>query len=294
VDNATATPRLFIAAAELAQQRHDFQGARKLLDRAIAGNPRDAGARLKRANAALIAGDHAAAHRDCLAVLAAGATVPGTICLASAMTGPGSVTRARRLLESLDAAGAASPAIASWLLATEVDLSLRDGDLPAALAQLAQALAVAPASEELRARVADLKLDAGDFGDALAATDGNGLSAALLVRRVRAAAAIDAGLARAARRQLDALLLVARRRGTGRHLREEAELALHVDRQASRAVELARLNFEQQKDTPDLRIFADAAIAAGDRQAIAYLRAWLAATGFEDTVVAAKLAQAGA
>jgi hypothetical protein len=101
-------------------------------------------------------------------------------------------------------------------------------------------------------------------------------------------------LARESRRQLDALLLVARRRGTGRHLREEAELALHVDRQASRAVELARLNFEQQKDTPDLRIFADAAIAAGDRPAMEFLRAWLESTGFEDSMVAAKLAQAGA
>ncbi len=95
--------------------------------------------RLKRANVNLLMGDFDAAREDCLGVLQAGAALPGTICLASAMTGPGSLERARRLLASLDAAGPAPAEVTRWRLMTEADLALRAGDVDAALAHLARA-----------------------------------------------------------------------------------------------------------------------------------------------------------
>ena len=97
-----------------------------------------------------------------------------------------------------------------------------------------------------------------------------------------------------ARRELDTLLAVGRRRGTTPHLREEGELALYVDRDAARALVLARQNFALQKDTPDIRLLLGAAVAAGDKPTLAELRRWLASTGFEDRVVAARLKAAGA
>jgi tetratricopeptide (TPR) repeat protein len=287
-DAPAATPRLLSAAADLAQQRHDFRRARGLLDAALARDPGDAGTLIRRANVALLLGEHAAARRDCAAALQAGAGLAGTICLASALTGPGSVGRARRLLESLDDAGL-PPALASWRLATLADLELRDGDARAALASLARAHAIAPGQEETRVRLADALLLAGDGARALPLTEGANPSAGLLVSRIRAASAVDAGRADAARRALEALLEVGRRRGSPPHLREEAALALYVDHDAPRALALARRNFELQKDTPDLRVYADAALAARDREAVAALRRWLASTGFEDRAVAARL-----
>ena len=118
---------------------------------------------------------------------------------------------------------------------------------------------------------------------------GSAVSAALLVRRIRAASGIDAAEAASARRELDTLLAVGRRRGTTPHLREEGELALFVDRDAARALVLARQNFALQKDTPDVRLLLGAALAAGDKPTLAELRRWLASTGFEDRVVAARL-----
>ena len=289
-----ATPRLLVAAADLAQQRHDFASARQLLDRAINADPGDGGARIQRANVALLLGEFAAARRDCLAVLQGGATVPGTVCLASAMTGPGGLQRARRLLAAFDDAGPAAPDIARWLLLTESDLALRDGDAPAAQQYLARAHALDPDDEETRARLAELLIEQGDAAHALTLARGSTVSAALLVRRIRAASGTDAVEAAAARRELDALLAVGRRRGTAPHLREEGELALFVDRNAARALALARQNFALQKDTPDIRLLLGAAVAAGDKRTLAELRQWLASTGFEDRVVAARLKAAGA
>ena len=237
-----------------------------MLDRAIDADPGDGGARIQRANVALLLGEFEAARRDCLAVLQGGATFPGTVCLASTMTGPGSLQRARRLLAPFDDAGPAAPDIARWLLLTESDLALRDGDAHAAQQYLARAHALDPDHEETRARLAELLIEQGDAANALTLARGSTVSAALLVRRIRAASGIDAAEAAAARRELDALLAVGRLRGTTPHLREEGELALFVDRDAARALVLARQNFALQKDTPDVRLLLGAA-ARGRRQA---------------------------
>lgn len=294
IERRDATPRLLVAASDLAQQRHEFARARQLLDRAIGIDPRDGGARVQRANVALLLGDFEAARRDCLAVLQGGAAFPGTICLASAMSGPGSLPRARRLLASLHDTGIAAPDMARWLLLTESDLALRDGDAGAAQQYLTRAHALDPDHEETRARLAELMIEQGNATDALALTRGTAVSAALLVRRIRAAATLDAAAVGAARRELDSLLAVGRQRGTTSHWREEGELALFVDGDAARALVLARRNFALQKDTPDVRLLLGAALAAGDRATLAELRQWLASTGFEDRVVAARLEAAGA
>jgi tetratricopeptide (TPR) repeat protein len=287
-----APPRLLVASADLAQQRHDFARARGLLDAALAREPRNAGALLARANVSLLLGEHAAARRDCTSAMQAGAGPAATVCLASSLTGPGSAARARRLLESLEAATRAAPAIAEWRLLTLADAERRDGDLGAAVRTLSRARALAPAREETRALLADALLASGEPAAALSLTEGSDASVAFLVTRIRAASATGTARASGARRAFDDLLDVGCRRGGAPHLRELGELALYVDGDAGRALALARRNFAAQKDTPDLRLYADAAIAAGDRDAVESLRRWLAETGFEDRVVAARLAEA--
>ena len=78
-----------------------------------------------------------------------------------------------------------------------------------------------------------------------------------------------------------------RRRGVPPHYREEGQVALYVLRDAAVALELARQNFVTQKDTRDLRLLADAALASGDAAAVESVRQWLAATGFEDLTLQA-------
>ena len=292
VERPDSSPRLLVVAADLAQQRHEFTRSRQLLDRSLAAEPRNAGARLMRANLGLLAGDFDAARADCLAVMRSDA-VSGTICLASALTGPGSLDRARGLLASLDRPEHGSAAISHWRLMTQADLALRAGDDVAAVQYFERALALDPAHEETRVQLAETLIARGDAARALALVKGADMSAALLVARIRAASRIDETAAAAARRQFEDLLAIGQRRGTESHLREEGELALHVDGDAIHALDLARRNFAAQKDTPDLRLLVDAAIAARDPQALAFARSWLASTGFEDRVVLERLREAG-
>ena len=190
IDKSDPSPRLLVVAADLAQQRHEFTRSRQLLDRSLAAEPRNAGARLMRANLGLLAGDFDAARADCLTVMQSDA-VPGTICLASALTGPGSLERARGLLESLDRPAHASAAISHWQLMTQADLALRAGDDVAAGQYFERALAVDPAHEETRVQLAATLIARGDAARALELVKGADMSAALLVARIRAASRID-------------------------------------------------------------------------------------------------------
>ena len=277
--------RAAIAAADEAQSRHEFTEARAGLDRLLAADPRDLEARLMSANLFLLSGQFERARGECRLVLATGALQTGTICLAASLTGPGSVGRGRRMIAALGDQTGSDPELSRWRLLTEADLALRAGDGKAALSLHERAFALDPGHEEARTRLAEIVLEQGDASRALELARAPDPSVARLVLRVRAARTLGAADAVSGLDELMALIEADRSKGIPPHLREEAQIALYVDRDAPAAVRLARLNFETQKDTPDLRMLAASAAAAGDASAMAALHAWMQATGFEDVAV---------
>ena len=277
-----------LAAADREQGVHEFRAAIRRLDRVIAAEPRHVGALLMRANIEVVLGEFSAARRDCNAVLKAGATLPGTVCLASSRTGPGSLARARGMLAALPPF-AADPEVEAWRLMTEADLALRDGDHDAALALLERAHAVKPADEEIRTRLADRLLAAGDAARAMTLAEAPGPSLARRVVLARAAGMADHADADLYRHQAEEAIRDSRGDHAVQHDREEALAALYLAGDASRALGHARRNFELQKDTADLRVWVEAALAAGSAADLRAAREWLAESGFQDRVIAARL-----
>lgn len=280
-----APERAAIVAADEAQSRHDFAKAQVLLDRQLAARPDDVEARLMRANLRLLAGAFEDARRDCRSAMQAGAFYAGTICLASAQTGAGSIERARRMIAALGERDGADIELLRWRLLTEADLASRAGEEASSRYLLERAYALDPRHEEVRTQLAERVLNAGDAARALELARAPDPSVARLVLRVRAARALGAADAMASLGELVAMLDADRSRGLPPHLREEAQLALHVFGDAAAALRLARLNFETQKDTPDLRMLAASAVAASDAAAMAALRDWMRDTGFEDAAI---------
>lgn len=274
-----------IAAADEAQSRHDFDAARSELDRLLATDPRDLEARLMRANLSLLAGEFSQARRDCRAVMEIGHLYAGTVCSASAQTGPRSVSRARAMLEALGEDASASIDLRRWRHLTEADLAARADDNRSALELLERAYALDSTHEEARTQLAEFVLDHGDHARSLTLSLAPEPSVARLVVRLRAALALGDPRASAWRRTLVDLLEADRRLGVPTHLREESQMSLYVDRDAGTALVLARQNFVTQKDTRDVRLLVTAARAAGDQTALDAIRDWLSTTGFEDRVI---------
>jgi hypothetical protein len=88
------------------------------------------------------------------------------------------------------------------------------------------------------------------------------------------------------RDRIDAALALSARRGDRPHLREEALIALDLDGDATRALDIARQNFGTQRETLDARLLARAAHASASRAALLELIQWINATGYEDRALA--------
>jgi len=275
-----ATRRLY---AETLQYRHDFATAETLLDEVLRAAPRDAAARAQRASVRLVRGDFPGARADCAQLAAGGGTASaiGIACLAEAYAGSGRIEQAQALLQAypLDQ-DAASTAERAYLLTVRAELRERAQDLDGAIADYGAAFELQRGDDSIRAALADALAARGDVHGAAALLDVERPSLALLVRGV----SVTAGTRRdALRERATAWLALERARGDAVHNREAALLALDTG-DAAAALAAALANFAVQRELPDVRVLARAAVAAHDLPAQRQLREWLRSTGFRDVV----------
>jgi tetratricopeptide (TPR) repeat protein len=297
----TVPAPLLILEANILQQRHEFGTALELLDRAIGQEPRSSQARLMRANVHIVTGDYERARPDCAWLLGAGEQWTGSVCIAQVLGSTGQLERARTLLERLMAGDAAGPSgqgqfgqgltaeVLAWTLSVRADLALRAGALPEAQALLTQAVAVAPASDYTRLALADVLIASNQLAPAVKVLDTTRPSVGVLLRRAIAQSRNRAGHAPESLAELEERLNVSAQRGERTHLREEARLALEFPHEGSdgrqAALALARDNFNVQRETEDIRLFARAVVAARDPAALATLNEWLQHSHYQDIVI---------
>jgi len=168
---------------------------------------------------------------------------------------------------------------ALWLLA---DFADRSGDSRGAEAQLRAALAADPQNEGIRSALSDLLLARGASREALALVDLPAPSIGLLARRARAQQLLRDPALEETRAQIEDLVTLASRRGDPPHLREEALVALDIDHDPARALQLAEANFDTQRETIDIRLLIRAARASGDATTLSTVAQWIHQTGYED------------
>lgn len=290
------TSAMLRVQADILQNRHDFANAVKLLDRAIAQDPRDASARLMRASIRLVGGRAVEARADCAAVLAAADSTAGTICLAQVLGATGGLARAEGLLKTLierdgeavaeAQVAATTPSMAAplraWALWVLADFADRSGDPRAAKSWLRAALEADPGNEGIRSALGDLLLGRGAHREALALVDLPAPSVGLLARRARAQQILRDPALEHTRSQIADLVALASRRGDPPHLREEALVALDIDHDAPRALGLAKANFQSQRETIDIRLLIRAARACNDAATLRTVSQWIRDTGYED------------
>jgi predicted Zn-dependent protease len=281
-----------VLRATIKQSRHDFDGALADLDRVLAARPADAQALVTRASVLTVQGRYAEAERDCAKLAHRAPELVVVACAAAPMSLSGRAQAAQRdLAAALASASNADAGIRAWALTTAAEIAARRGDRATAEAGFRSVLAVDPRDAYARAAYADLLLDAGRAREAAALVASETRHDALLLRLVLA----EAQLPNAApeytrhRAELDARFYAARLRGDALHAREESRFRLLVDRDAKSALELARSNWQVQREPADLRVLVDAAIAADNRAALATAIEWMKATRLEDATLAARL-----
>jgi len=275
--------------ATLLQSTHHFPAALLDLDAVIAAAPDNGQAWLTRATVLTVRGDYAGASRDCARVSGLSNELVAITCLSQVAAATGRGPQAEALLDlTLQRADNAPPPIQLWVLTQLAEMATRRGASAVAEARYRRALALAPQDSYLLGAYTDFLLDQHRPADVLALLKGQQRVDALLLRYALALQLTPgraADLAEA-RTELGARFSAAMQRGDTVHQREQARYELALLNHPESGLQLARLNWDVQKEIPDMRIYLEAALAGHDPAAAKPVLDWIAANKTDDVVLA--------
>ncbi|MFS8136978.1 MAG: tetratricopeptide repeat protein [Thermomonas sp.] len=281
----SSNPILLRLRAYSAQHKHDFSGAIALLDALVAADPRDASARLSRAEIQLVQGRIGKARSDCAALALGVDADSGLLCIASLQLRTGNYAEAASLLDRLLGGFKPADQRRSFALLMRAEVASRAGEADAD-ALYRQALDASPGDIRTRVSYARHLRRVGHDGEVEALLAGSEQSdTAQLQRTLAAVSAHTAGanalVAAQARRYA-----IAHAVGTQPEMRDEADFMLVLKGKSHEALALALRNFEQQRDFEDVDVLVRAADAAGEPTALDGLHAWQKSQGLPSTVPA--------
>ncbi len=282
---------VLLLRATLRQRVHDFNGALGDLNSLIQADPWNAQAWLTRATVLQVQGHYQDASSDCEHLRHLAGELVTTVCLTSI----GSVTGYLRdsyaqLRLALDRYPQAAPSLRSWVLTALAEMAVRAGLPAAAENHFRQALALDPGDFYLLGAYADFLLDQHRPAEVARLLADKTSADPLLLRYSLALQAQHSVLLPMARRQLVERFAASHMRGDRVHLREEARFTLHVLNDPASALQLARDNWNVQKEPADVRILLEAALASRDEPTLASVTEWLGSSRLEDVSIRKLLA----
>ena len=280
------TEALLLRATVL-QSTHHFDQALADLDLLLKDDRANAQAWLTRATVLQVQGRLAEAKKSCVQLYGHVQELVVRTCLLGVANLSGDARRSYEGLRSaLERSGTADAQIREWVLTLLGEMAVRLGDAIAAQKHFQDALALAPADTYLQAAYADFLLEQGRNREVIALLQDQSRVDALLLRYALALDAEHSPLAAQNRDLLRERFAAASLRGDTVHQREQARFELQLQKNPARALALAQSNWQVQREPADVRIYLQAARAAGDRAAEQTVKDWLAETGLQDATLA--------
>lgn len=279
--DAPLTVRLM--RATILQSQHRFGEALADLDAVLGKNPGNAQAWLTRATILQVQGQYEEAKKSCMQLQGRTSALVTAACIAGVDGITGQDARGYTLLDNaLKQAADENSTLKAWSLTLLAEMAERQGNFAGAEQHYRQALELDPSDTYLLGAYADFLLDRNRSSEVAALlqkhtrVDGLLLRYALALKRQGSTEAV---------RPIDDLqsrFAAAALRGDTVHRREQARFELHLRGNAAAALELARKNWELQKEPADARILLEAAIASNAKAEAKPVLAWLKQTGLKD------------
>jgi len=284
---------VLLLRATIRQSLHDFGSATADLDLLLAKSPNNVQAWLTRSVVLGVRGEYAAARESCAPLSALAGELVANACTAPIESLTGHAREAYdRLALTLDRTRREGER--GWLLSILGEIAIRMGDDGAAERHLTRALEATPSEAYTQAALADLLLDLRRPLEVVGRLRGHENDDNLLLRLVIAELAVKDAAAAAHAEMLASKHAASRERGDVVHRREQARFELEVRRNPHAALELARANWEVQKEPADARVFLESALAARDPRAASPVVEFLTANRTEEPRLVALVARARA
>ncbi len=293
VSRRPAPDDALLVLATILQSRHQFAESRQILQSVLARDHGNTQAWLTLASVALVQGDMDEAHRDCTRLLgsADGLIIAG--CIGSWAAVNGHAQSSLHVIETLLLQEPnESPALQSWAHGLMADAAKTVGQADRADSEFRKALQLAPGDNFLLADYGDFLLDHGRAQEALELTRDYAQSDTSFLRHVLAESMLKLPTAPADILQMASRFHDLEQRGDSRlYGREEARFALELRHDPARALKLAQDNWAIQHAPEDMRIYLQAALAAGKPASAQPVLDFLKRTQYEDPIVRALASQ---
>ncbi len=281
-----APVEVLVLRATIEQSLHDFDAALRDLDRAVAVRPNHPQAWVTRAVVLTVRGRYEEARASCEKLVPLTSLLVVTVC----QTGIDSVTgKAGPAYERLEAVLAQGGRISedeeAWARSSLGEYAQRAGKLDEAQKHFERTLQIDADDAYVRAALVDLLIDRGKLDEAIALVRGREVNDGHLLRLAIAEKRAGAKDAQAHIAMLAARFEASRQRGDVVHRREEARFRLELEGDARRALDLAKANWDVQKEPWDVRVFLEAARAAKAPAEAKPIADWLETTKLEDPFI---------
>ena len=285
---AAAQPptRVLVTQATIMQYRHQFGAARALLERALRKDDGYAQAWLTLATLDMVQGDYPAAGQECAHVAATAGVELGMVCSANLRSYLGQARQSLVLLQQAEAAGEKAPVnYQAWVQDLMAEAAERLGDWPAAETHHLQALRLLPQDNFLLVAYADFLLDRARPREVMTLLAGHEQSDTAFLRLALAQSALRSEQVGRYTWIMAARFQALTLRGSDFFGREQARFALELQHDPQTALDMARRNWQVQREPWDTRLLLEAALAARQPEAANEALAFLQRSKLEDAVI---------
>ena len=282
-DLPTPPVEVLVLRATIRQSMPDFDSALVDLDRALTLAPNDPQIWITRAVVLTVRGRYDEAKQSCQPLRQLAPELVFTVCETSIDAVTGQAAPAYdRLASAIAHAARLSDDEREWAVSNLGEIALRLGHDADAEKNFRAALAIDPEDPYAIAALSDLLLDLNRPAEAITLvaqkTDNDGLLLRLAIAEKKSRAAEARAHADLLASRIDASKL----RGDVVHRREQARFELEIRGDSHAALDLARANWDVQKEEWDARIFLESAVAAKNPNAAASVIAFVREHHWED------------
>jgi len=281
-------PAVLSLRANILQANHQFDESKKLLQQILIKIPNQPDSLLMLSSINLVQGNFAAARQGCDGIRDMGLMFLRLACMAQVDNMTGKIIASRATLEQLAQMNSGlTPEQSRWLNLILADIALRLDD--SALANTVFKTLDTTTAPSLTAR-ADWLLAHQQWAQVQQLLATHTDNDALLLRLVISEMQQKSPRAKADFQLLSERISVWQARGETAHQREEAMFAMLLN-PSDKALDLARSNWQKQRETADVVIYTNAAIRAQSKPDLKIIQAWIKQTGFEYPRLTQQLAQ---
>ena len=286
---------VLLLRATIRQSNHDFKNSRLDLEQALKREPNNAQAWLTLATVQQVTGDIKGSADSCSRLVPLTARLISTTCLAAVDGARGQAAQAldaiRTVMAEPDPARGANIGVRTWALTLQAELAERLARPTEAEKLYRASLALDAADAYTVAAFSDFLIDEGRARDVLTLIPASTRVDTLLLRRAIAAKLAASSDAAQVAAELGERFAASRARGDRIHLREEARFVLAIKNLPDEAVNLARDNWEVQKEPLDARILLEAAVAARQPKAARDIVSWVTTNQLQSEKLSQLVAQ---